>query len=114
MFYPDWVRSFLVGFFRTINNLLLAPQKVIWLCLTLGFLNLVLDGSLLRLWSLYRDQIKIQADMKDLERQNADLKLRLKRAKDPAFLEQQARDKFDLVSEGDLVFVFSEEEESPN
>lgn len=77
-------------------------------------LNLVLDGSLFRLWSLHRDHVNIQADIKNLEKQNADLKNRLKKAKDPAFMEQEAREKFDLVSEGDLVFVFSEEEEAPN
>lgn len=108
------MRSFLVGLFRAINDLLKAPQKVIWICLSLILLNLVLDGSLFRLWSLYRDHVKIQSDIKNLERLNADLKVRLKRAKDPAFLEQEAREKFDLVSEGDLVFVFSEEEEAPN
>ena len=34
----------------------------------------------------------------------------LRKARDPVFLEKEARDRFDLVSEGDLVFVFSEEE----
>ncbi|HMN67359.1 MAG TPA: septum formation initiator family protein [Bdellovibrionales bacterium] len=73
-------------------------------------LNLILDGSLFRLWSLHRDHATIQADMAGLESKNAEMKARLKRAKDPAFLEREARDRFDLVSEGDLVFVFSEEE----
>lgn len=108
------MRSLLVGFFRTINDTLQTPQKVIWICLGLIVLNLILDGSLFRLWSLHRDHVSIQANIKNLERLNADLKGRLQKARDPAFLEQEARDKFDLVSEGDLVFVFSEEEEAPN
>lgn len=107
------VRSFLIGFFRGLNNLLQAPQKVIWICLALVVLNLVLDGSLFRLIALYRDSHSIQQNLAKLEKQTGELKSRLKRARDPAFLEREARDRFDLVSEGDLVFVFSEEE-APN
>lgn len=106
------VRSFLIGFFRGLNDLLQAPQKVIWICLGLVTLNVVLDGSLFRLWSLHRDHLAIQQNMQSLQQQNADLKKRLLRAKDPAFLEREARDRFDLVSEGDLVFVFSDEEDA--
>lgn len=104
------VRSFLVGFFQSLNHLLQSPQKVIWLCLGLVVLNLVFDGSLFRLWGLHRDLTNIQENIQTLEQQNAKLKTQLQRAKDPAFLEREARDRFDLVSEGDLVFVFSEEE----
>ena len=104
------VRSFLIGFFRGLNNLLHAPQKVIWVCLGLIALNLVLDGSLFRLYSLHRDHENLQKGIQTLEQQNQKLKVQLKKANDPAFLEQEARDRFDLVSEGDLVFVFSEEE----
>jgi len=107
------VRSFLIGFFRTLNDLLQAPQKVIWICLGLITLNVVLDGSLIRLWSLHRDQISIEKNIQIMQSKNQELQKRLKKAKDPAFLEREARDRFDLVSEGDLVFVFSEEEE-PN
>jgi len=103
------VRSCLVGFFNGLNNLLQTPSKVIWLCLALVVLNLVLDGSLLRLVLLYRDQTEIQKNVSELSAQTQTLKSRLKHARDPAFMEREARDRFDLVSEGDLVFVFSEE-----
>ena len=106
------VRSFLIGFFRGLNNLLQAPQKVIWICLGLVVLNLVIDGSLLRLISMYRDQTEIQTNLFSLGKKTDELKSRLKHARDPAFMEREARDRFDLVSEGDLVFVFSEEGEN--
>lgn len=63
------------------------------------------------MWSLNRDQTSIQEKIEILQAKNTELKNRLKKVKDPAFLEREARDRFDLVSEGDLVFVFSEEEE---
>ena len=104
------MRSFLIGFFQSLNHLLQTPQKVIWICLGLVVLNLVIDGSLFRLWSLHRDFASIQANIQSLGTQNEKLKVQLAKARDPAFLEREARDRFDLVSEGDLVFVFSEEE----
>jgi cell division protein FtsB len=104
------VRRFLIGFFRGLNTLLHAPQKMFWVCVGLIILNLIIDGSLLRLWTLHRDYKTIQNNIAQTEQQNAKLKIQLAKAKDPAFLEREARDRFDLVSEGDLVFVFSEEE----
>lgn len=71
-----------------------------------------MDGSLFRLWSLHRDATSLQTKIATVQAQNADLRKRLLRAKDPAFLEREARDRFDLVSEGDLVFVFSDEEDA--
>lgn len=106
------MRSFLIGFFRGLSDLLQHPQKVIWICLGLLTLNLVLDGSLFRIWSLHRDAESIAASIETLQAQNVEMKKRLQRAKDPAFLEREARDRFDLVREGDLVFVFSEEEDA--
>jgi cell division protein FtsB len=104
------VRRLLVGFFHGLNNLLHTPQKVIWICLGLVALNLIIDGSMFRLWALHRDYKSIQENIVTLEQQNQKLKIQLQKANDPVFLEREARDRFDLVSEGDLVFVFSEEE----
>jgi cell division protein FtsB len=104
------VRSVLIGFFRGLNQLLQAPQKVMIICLGLLVLNGVIDGSLFRLWSLHRGDAEIRQKIEVLKVKNEDMKMRLKKAKDPAFLEREARDRFDLVNEGDLVFVFSEEE----
>jgi hypothetical protein len=98
------------GLFRGLNHLLQTPQKVIWICLGLIVLNLVIDGSLFRLWGLHRDFRNLQGEIETVGKQNEKLRIQLQKAKDPAFLEREARDRFDLVSEGDLVFVFSEEE----
>lgn len=104
------MKRFILGFFRVLNDLLQTPQKVVWICLGLIIVNCVVDGSLLRLWALHRDYHQLEQNVGQLEGQNQELRRRLARAKDPAFLEREARDRFDLVSEGDLVFVFSEDE----
>lgn len=86
---------------------------MIWICLVLIVFNLIIDGSLFRLWSMHRDYKKIQNNIELLKQKNDEVKAHLARAQDPAFLEREARDRFDLVQEGDLVFIFSEEG-SPN
>ncbi len=76
-------------------------------CMAFAFVHLVLDGTLLRLWALHRDQGLIQNKISDLLLESEKLQIKIDQSFDPNFIEQQARDRFDLVSEGELVFVFS-------
>jgi cell division protein FtsB len=105
------VRRFFVGFFRALIELLNHPPRVLWLCGLFIVLNSVLDRSLFHLWSLYRDQARLGQELTALQTHSADLKSKLQTANDPSFLEKEARDRFDLVSAGDLVFVFTDEQE---
>ncbi len=82
-------------------------MAVLLTCLGFAFIHLVLDGTLLRLWSLHRDQTRIQSQIDELRSQSEVLQSQIDRALDPRFIEQQARDRFDLVNEGELIFVFS-------
>jgi cell division protein FtsB len=104
------VRRVFVGFFSGIKELLQHPPRVLWLCGILIVLNLVVDGSLFRLWGLRHDYDQMQTSIIALKSRSEDLKFKLQKAKDPSFLEKEARDRFDLVSEGDLVFVFTDEQ----
>ncbi|MGZ3743284.1 MAG: septum formation initiator family protein [Pseudobdellovibrionaceae bacterium] len=85
------------------------PGKVTTLCVAFFTITLITNGLLWRLWGLHRDferlSLEISGTQNDIERLNA----QLKQAKDPSFIERQARDKLDLVSEKDLVFVFPEQ-----
>ena len=67
-----------------------------------------MNGNLFRLWGLYRDYDRIVFDIKNTQTTIASLTAQLKQAKDPSFIERQARDKLDLAGEHDLVFVFPE------
>lgn len=93
-----------------ISETLNRPLKVLLICSIIMFVNLVLEGSLLRLWSLHREQAELESKKSQMYLESKDLSLKLEKASDPAFLEREARDRFDLVSEGDLVFVFSDGE----
>ncbi|MCE3009071.1 MAG: septum formation initiator family protein [Proteobacteria bacterium] len=63
----------------------------------------------MQLYKLERDRetlvsqiVKAQQDIAELDRQ-------LKLAKDPAFIEKQALDRYDLIDENDLMFVFADD-----
>lgn len=104
------MRTVLFGFFSAVNDFLHRPWVVLWTCLGLAFVNLVLDGTLLRMWSLHREFDSLQTSSIALEQELKTLDLKIKQATDPAFVEREARDRFDLVGAGDLVFVFADEE----
>ena len=84
------------------------PHKVAVVCLFIFVISLFINGTLWRVWGLRRDQAKIQTQIENAQKQSSFLDLQMKQAKDPVFIERQARDKLDMVSDNDLVFVFPE------
>jgi cell division protein FtsB len=91
-----------------VHRFLLSPQRVLIVCAICGFCSLLFNGSFITLWGMHRDREKISQQIEQIRGQVIDLQSQLKLAKDPSFIEKQAMDRFDLVSENDLVFVFSE------
>lgn len=71
--------------------------------------SVLLDGVLWRLWSLRRDTERLEMVIASTRTSILSLDRQLRQAKDPAFIERQARDRLDLVGENDLIFVFPEE-----
>ena len=102
------MKNFFVSIGTFIESLLNHPIKVIWLCLLFAFINLIADGTLIQLWSLNRNLERLQTETQKVKQQLVEVRGDIQKASDPDFLEQQARERFDLVNEGDLVFVFSE------
>ncbi|MEZ0392327.1 MAG: septum formation initiator family protein [Pseudobdellovibrionaceae bacterium] len=90
-------------------KLLNQPLKIFLLCLAFATLSLVLNGTFLQLYRLHRDRDVLQEQIKSTRLNILDLDKQLRMAKDPVFIERQARDNYDLVDEHDLMFVFSEE-----
>ncbi len=105
------MRRWLIGFFRSLYLFIDHPVRVFWFCVGFASLNLIFDGSLLQLWTLYRDEAQIHQDIDQLQKRTETLKRNIKLAQEPSFIEREARERFDLVGEKDLVFVFAEEEE---
>jgi cell division protein FtsB len=107
------IRSFAAKVSQFVSELLQQPLKVLVVCLGLVFAGLFLDGSLLRLWVLHRDSAELADRMVVIDAKSKEMSAKIKQAKDPQFIEIQARDRFELAGEGDLIFVFSESTELP-
>ena len=90
------------------RQLLNKPIKVALVCAILFVLTLFVNGTLWRVWGLRRDQSTIIEQISNTQKIATFLDVQIKQAKDPSFIERQARDRQDMVSENDLVFVFSD------
>ena len=99
------VRKMAISFRSFLNH----PAKVALLCVAFFAITLLMNGLLWRLWGLHRDFERLTVEIAGTKNDIEQLNVRLKQAKDPSFIERQARDKLDLVSEKDLVFVFPEQ-----
>jgi cell division protein FtsB len=78
------------------------------MCVCIFIVYLFLNGAIWRIWSLRHDLSTIQEQIINSRNQSNALDMQIKQAKDPSFIERQAKDKLDMVGEHDLVFVFSE------
>lgn len=78
--------------------------------MALAATGVILDGSALRLWGLHRDHDLLVEKIDQAENRSKQLKFQIQEAQQPEFIERAARDRFDLVKEGDLIFIFSDEE----
>lgn len=99
------VRKMAISFRSFLNH----PGKVSVLCVAFFAITLLMNGLLWRLWGLHRDFERLTVEITGTKNDINKLNAQLKQAKDPSFIERQARDKLDLVSEKDLVFVFPEQ-----
>jgi cell division protein FtsB len=95
--------------YRWFHTLIHRPIQVFWICFVLAMIGIVLDGTAFRLWSLKRDHRVMTERIKAANLRTKQLEFRIQKAQQPEFIERAARDQFDLVKEGDLIFIFSEE-----
>lgn len=82
------------------------PRKVFLVCLVVFIVSLFLNGGMWKVWGLYRDRTTIFEQIDLAQKQSSILDMQIRQAKDPVFIERQARDKLDMVGEKDLLFVF--------
>jgi cell division protein FtsB len=83
-----------------------SPAKILVFCMGFFVLTMSLNGVPLRLWGLYRDMDRYQAEMGKADLAIQALSLKLSQPSDTLYIEKQARDRLDLAGEDDLIFVF--------
>ena len=92
-----------------LKQVLNRPLWVLIICIVLILSNVMFDGTFSRLMNLVRSQKALKHRIEDLERKNTLVEERLKKLSDSEFLEKEAKDRFNLVGEEDIVFIFSDE-----
>ncbi len=96
-------------FFAALYKLLYNPRKVFFLALCFALGSLLLNGTFLRLYKLQRDHQTLELQIVETRQTIADLDRKMVLANDPYFIQRTAMDRYDLVDENDLVFVFADE-----
>ena len=85
------------------------PHRIFFVCLGFTIVSMILNHSFVNLFSLRRDYSRINEQIEIEKSRINELDVKLKKARDPSYIERQAMDKLDMVDERDLVFVFSDE-----
>ncbi len=96
-------------FLSRLHDFLFHPSKVFWTCLSIFIASLLMDGTFIKLWRLQHDRTILTNRIEQAKSKSKQLEFRIHEAYQTEFIERQARDQLDLVREGDLVFVFSDD-----
>jgi cell division protein FtsB len=92
---------------KVFRDWLQNPISVLIIVGTVSVGAVTLDGTLFRLWSLARDRDQLEERIVSLKQSIADKEQRVTQSNRPEFIERQARENLDFVRDGDLVFIFS-------
>lgn len=89
------------------QNWLYKPSKVFIVCVFVLCASLIWNGTLWKVWGLYRDEARFNTAISSILADSKNLDMQMNLVKDPQYIERMAKDKMDLVGENDLMFVFS-------
>ncbi len=92
------------------RNFLNSPGKVLVLSTIFFLINFFINGNFIRLLNLKNEIEKLNGSIKKNKYSIEQIENNLSKTNDPIYMERQAREKLDLVSEDDLVFIFPGEE----
>ena len=92
-----------------INKFLKHPLWLLMVCVFVVCAHLILGGTLLQMWQLYNSRKVLENRIASIQAQNILVEERLKKMSDSHFLEREVRDRFNLVGEEDIIFIFSKE-----
>ena len=85
------------------------PLWTLMACLIFLCIHLVIGGTFLNLWQLYRNRQALEQRIAELTQKNNQVENHLKKLSESPFLEKEVKDRFNMVGEEDIIFIFSEE-----
>lgn len=90
---------------------LMQPTKVAFICVIIGTVAVLYDGSLYRYWSLQKTETEVIEKIAKIQSATRNLRSQIELTQQPDFIEKQARENLDLVGDDEIVFIFSDDEE---
>ncbi len=96
-----------IGF--KVQLILNRPVLVMIGCLVFALVNLLFRGSFMNLVKLHNDQQILLRNLTEIDNSINHIQFKIQQAKDPIFVERQAKDNLDMAAEDELVFVFASE-----
>ncbi len=102
------LKPFFYKLFSFVHKLLERPGLVFGICCVTVIMSLAVDSSLIKMWKLNKDKNLIKTKIAKIISSTEEMRKEMKKSKDPDYLAQLAVDRYDLIKNGDLVFVFTE------
>ncbi len=93
-----------------IQEFLDRPIWVLIACFSVVCTHLIFDGTFVRMWNLHNSRKVLENRIEDIQQKNERVENRMKKLSDSRFLEREVRDRFNLVGEEDIIFIFSDED----
>lgn len=90
------------------NFLFQSPKRMFFICLGFVFFGLIFSGDLFRLVKLIRYKQTLEQQIQTVHHSKEMIQIKMKESKSREFLEREAFDRFDMVQDGDIIFVFNE------
>ncbi len=84
------------------------PKSVFLFCAILMCVGFIVDGTLYRLYGFYAQEDLLRTKIHTTELEIIELRQKVLEARNPQFLERLARERFNMVGDDELIFVFDE------
>jgi cell division protein FtsB len=94
-----------------IEKYFLNTANVVLVCALGLFVALGINGGLFDFIQAKRVEKAMEEEISLIELKSEQVKLKLERVNDPKYIEKKIKERFNYVAEGDLVFIFSKNEE---
>ena len=96
--------------FQYVDQCLKRPKLIMGFCIVLILFNIIFDGTLFQMRKLYLQQKTLKQQTLEIQTKNDILVEKMEKLSDPKYLEKEVRNRFDLAGQGDLIFIFPEDE----
>ena len=89
-----------------IEKFLMSPKIILGICLVWIILHLFVDGTAVKIWRLSQRQADLTKNIILLKQKTQNTSLKIQKSYMPDHIEKIAKEKFDMLKDDDLLFVF--------